>query len=437
MKTFYIKDIQNNLTQNVDLLGWISRIHKIGGMIFINITDSTGTIQITLDKSKKNDLIFRKAMTLQVESSVHIRGKLIKKKNKVEILPNMIEIIGAVNHQYSPNPRSNFSIFDPKYTNLILSNRHIYIRNPKLMYILKIRNYLTHQLRSWFDENMFTEITAPILTPTPLYEDNSAIGVNIHNDHVFLTQCVGYYLEAAVHAFEKVYNIGPSFRGEESRSKRHLMEYWHVKAEVAFVDLEDIIAMVEEIIHNLSLKIKTFDDENNNILGKKICLDGLNIPYPRITYEEAINSLKNKGFNISFGKSLGSKEEAELSKKFKSTPFWITGIPREIEPFPYVISSEDKRVTKTADLIASNGYGELLGVAEKISNLNMLVERMTDKKKYGDPRYDWIIDVHRVGCVPHAAFGMGLERLIRWMIDIPHVRDAIPFPRIFRRKIYP
>lgn len=119
MKTFYIKDIQNNLTQNVDLLGWISRIHKIGGMIFINITDSTGTIQITLDKSKKNDLIFRKAMTLQVESSVHIKGKLIKKKNKVEILPNMIEIIGAVNHQYSPNPRSNFSIFDPKYTKLV------------------------------------------------------------------------------------------------------------------------------------------------------------------------------------------------------------------------------------------------------------------------------------------------------------------------------
>ena len=143
------------------------------------------------------------------------------------------------------------------------------------------------------------------------------------------------------------------------------------------------------------------------------------------------------GMSLEFGKSLGSDEEAELSKLFPGHPFWVTGIPRSIEPFPYVIDRNDTRITRVADLIASNGYGELLGTAEKISDLRMLDERMKDKGKAGDPRFEFVRDVHQVGCVPHAAFGMGVERMIRWMLNIPHVRDAIPFPRIFKRKITP
>ena len=140
---------------------------------------------------------------------------------------------------------------------------------------------------------------------------------------------------------------------------------------------------------------------------------------------------------MEFGKSLGSDEEAELSKIFPGRPFWITGIPRSIEPFPYVIDQNDTRITRVADLIASNGYGELLGTAEKISDLQMLDERLKDKGKDGDPRFEFVRDVHQVGCIPHAAFGMGVERMIRWMLNIPNVRDAIPFPRIFRRRIAP
>jgi asparaginyl-tRNA synthetase len=215
------------------------------------------------------------------------------------------------------------------------------------------------------------------------------------------------------------------------------MEYWHVKAEVAFADLEDIIKTVESLIKNLSLFAKKYNEENKKYLGKNICADGIKTPYPRISYEDAIKWLQDKKMKISFGQSLGSQEEALLSKKFKNTPFWITGIPRKIEPFPYVIDQTNTEIVRVADLIASNGYGELLGVAEKISDIDMLKERLKEKGKYKDKRYNWVIEVHKLGVVPHAAFGMGLERLLRWLLDIPHVKDTIPFPRTFRRKIYP
>jgi len=303
------------------------------------------------------------------------------------------------------------------------------------MAILKFRHILMSHMRQWFSENQFIEINAPILTAVPLYDDSSAMKINIKGENAFLTQCVGYYLEAAVHAFERVYNMGPSFRGEESRSKRHLMEYWHIKAEIAFGNLEDIIKMVEDIIVYLTQKCQQ-ETELIQTLKTEFCLDGLKVPFKRISYEDAINYLQKKGFKIKFGIGLGSKEEEELSNMFDG-PFWVTNIPRVVEPFPYVVHPQDDRVTMVADLIASNGYGELLGTAEKIYDLKMLDERLQNKGKLDDPRYEWIREVHQMGCVPHSAFGMGLERLIRWLLNIPHVRDTIPFPRIFRRKIMP
>lgn len=165
-------------------------------------------------------------------------------------------------------------------------------------------------------------------------------------------------------------------------------------------------------------------------------MDGLKTPYSRISYEEAISCLQKEGLDIEYGKGLGSIEE-EILSRMHDRPFWVIGIPKTIEPFPYRVDPSDCRVTMVADLIASNGYGELLGVAEKIHEIETLDERMCDKNKLGDQRYEWIREIHQIGCVPHIAFGMGVERLIRWLLDIPNVRDTIPFPRVFRRSIYP
>ena len=304
------------------------------------------------------------------------------------------------------------------------------------MAILKFRGELMRIIREWFYQNHFIEFDAPILTPAPLYDDKTAMSINVHNENVYLTQCAGFYLEAAAHAFERVFNMGPSFRGEESRSKRHLMEYWHIKAEIAFGNREDIIALVENIIAYITRECQTKCKNILNILGIEICTDGLKSPFPRITYEDATTYLQNNGYDAYFGRGISTAEEEELSKLYDS-PFWIVGIPRAVEPFPYVVDQSDTRVTMVADLIASNGCGELLGVAEKIHSLNMLKERMQEKNKFEDARYKFVKEVHQAGCVPHIAFGMGLERLIRWLLNLPHVRDAIPFPRVVRRNIAP
>lgn len=439
MKKLYVSDLLqiSGSEIEIELCGWLCAKRSYKKVVFLDICDSTGKIQAIVSENEVSSEKLRFAKGLTIESAVLVRGKLIKSSSKKEILANEIVLIGGVAKNFTPHPRSNIDIFDESFMIHMLNNRHIYLRNPKAMAILKFRDFLMYYIREWFHSNRFTAIDAPILTPVPLYEDGTALPINIRNEKIFLTQCVGYYLEAAVHAFEKVYNIGPSFRGEESRSKRHLMEYWHIKAEVAWANLEDIIDVVEQIITYLTNKCKDGTAEIFSVLGTSLCIDGLKTPFPRISYGESIKKLKQRGYSIDFGKSLGSKEEAELSRIFPGTPFWVTGIPRSIEPFPYVIDPSNPQITKVADLIASNGYGELLGTAEKISNLDMLDERLKEKGKFGDPRYTFVRDVHQVGCVPHAAFGMGVERLIRWLLNIPHVRDAIPFPRTFKRKVSP
>lgn len=440
MKKLYVSDLLHLTGEEVEikLLGWVCARRRQGKVLFLDVSDSTGKIQVTIAESNVTPEEFQLAKRIPVEAGIVIEGSIsLTAKGQKEVLVRSIGLVGDVTKDVSPHPRGDIDIFDETLIPHLLNNRHLYLRNPKVMAILQFRDHLMYHMRQWFYENRFTSIDAPILTPVPLYDDGTAMSIQVHNEKVFLTQCVGYYLEAAVHAFEKVYNIGPSFRGEEGRSKRHLMEYWHIKAEVAWADLDDIIGVVEGIVSYLTEKCQNEMGETLAILGTELCIDGLITPFPRISYEEAVRVLSDGGMEIEFGKSFGSEEEAELSKLFPGRPFWITGIPKSIEPFPYVIDQNDQRITRVADLIASNGYGELLGTAEKISDLGMLDERMKDKNKFGDPRFEFVRDIHQVGCVPHAAFGMGVERMIRWMLNIPHVRDAIPFPRTFKRKISP
>lgn len=444
MKNLFVKDLKANgfSEKEVVLFGWIKTKRDHGSIIFLDVADSTGFIQVAVEKNKVSLADWNLVKTISLESAIKAEGYLTKNflngNLLCEISAKRLEIIGRAKIKIEPQPRSEIDIFDPKIQEQLLNQRHFYLRNEKFMAILRFRHVLLGTIHSWFRDEGFTEINAPILTPTPLYDDHSAISLEIHGQKVFLTQCVGFYLESAVHAFEKVYNVGPSFRGEESRSKRHLMEYWHIKAEMAFVNFDDIKFLVEKLISDV-VKVLSESEEVAELvkkIGTELCTDGLTTPYPCIKYKEVVLLLKKAGKDFEFGKSLGSEEESFLSSQFK-TPFWVVGIPRKIEPFPYVIDANDTQLTKTADLIASNGYGELLGIAEKIHEPDMLEERLKEKNKLGKSEYDWIRDLRNYGCVPHGGFGMGLERFIRWLIKIPHVRDTIPFFRTFGRKIKP
>ncbi len=438
MKTLFVTDfLAANPGGAATLMGWLKHRRRQGKIIFLDISDSTGTIQVVIQKSSISEDEFDLASTVPLESGVEIHGNLSRRNGQEnELHASNFAVLGKATLRLEPQPRSNFDPFDERHTNQMLDYRHIYLRNPKVMAVLQFRAELMRIVREWFYKNRFMEFDAPILTPTPLYDGKTAMSINVHDENLFLSQCAGFYLEAGVHAFERIFNMGPSFRGEESRSKRHLMEYWHIKAEVAFGNREDIIKLVEDILGYVTTECQARCPGIMSTLGTQLCLDGLKTPFPRISYEDAVKYLQEQGLDAKFGQALSTSEEEILSKLYKS-PFWIVGIPRAVEPFPYVIDPNDTRVTMVADLIASNGYGELLGVAEKIHDPKMLDERLDEKGKLTEPRYQFVRDVHHAGCVPHIAFGMGLERLIRWLLNIPHVRDAIPFPRVVRRRVYP
>lgn len=440
MKTTYAVDLLHSPSDGttVVLYGWVKTRRQHKRVVFLDVTDSTGTVQCVIEAGNK--AAFELARRMSHETAVKITGVITntgKANPPREISVHDIEVVGVSTINVSPHPRGDIDIQDPRLQEQLLDKRHFYLRNEKFAAILKFRHILTRIVHQWFHENGFIEIHAPVLTPTPLYDDRTAMAIKIHEQDVYLTQCVGFYLEQAVHAFEKIYNIGPSFRAEESRSKRHLMEYWHIKAELAFVDFEDMALVVERFIRDVSEQCIREGRELANIIDTEMCGDGLKTPFPRIDYAEAVEWLKTQGSDIEFGKSMGSDEETLLSQRFGDTPFWIVGIPRSIEPFPYVIDAADIRRTKTADLIASRGFGELLGIAEKIHSLSMLDERLAEKGKAGDARYEWLRELRQYGCVPHGGFGMGLERFIRWLLQIPHVRDTIPFHRAFGRRIDP
>jgi len=325
MKTTYVSDLISKSSEfqqesEVILSGWLSNRRHIGKVIFLDISDSTGTIQVVIEKSNILNKMFNIALHTPIESGVEVRGKLTKNTNKsAEIIVSYFAIIGKNILNLSPRPRSNFDIFDPGLTKQLLDYRHIYLRNPKIMAILKFRSELMRIIREWFYQNRFMEFDAPILTPAPLYDNKTAMSINVHGENVYLTQCAGFYLEAAVHAFERIFNMGPSFRNEESRSKRHLMEYWHIKAELAFGNREDIILLVENIIGYITRECQAKCKDILDILNSEICTDGLKLPFPRITYEDAIKYLQSKNYDTYFI----SEKVSALQKKKNYPNFMI------------------------------------------------------------------------------------------------------------------
>ena len=439
-KQIYARDLLNQVAMpdgcTVELMGWIKARRHHGHVMFIDVTDSTGTIQVVLARRSLDDTdAYHAAKSVPVESAVCVTGVLKTEQGQREIMANSFTVISVDTLGLQPQPRAGFDIFDTKMAAHIIANKAVYLREPHYMAILKFRAKVMRIVRDWFEHNGFMEFDAPILVLAPLYDDSTAMNVNVHGQDAFLTQCAGFFLEAATMAFERVYNMGPSFRGEESRSRRHLKEYWHIKAELAFGNRGDIIEIVEDLLSYLHTRLPVDCAEEMEFLGATLRPGDFKTPFPQITYEDAVAHVQGLGSDTVLGVGISSKDEEELAKLFDG-PFWVMGIPRSVEPFPYVIDEANPSVTKVADLIAPRGYGELCGVAEKIFNPQMLAERMEEKGKLGDPRYDFVVDVHKAACVPHIAFGMGLERLLRWLLDIPHVRDTIPFPRSAGRNIH-
>lgn len=399
-----------------------------------------GQIQAVLRRETFGDRLdeFKR---LKPESSVRITATLTKRQQAQELVVHEVEVVSEATGVLTPGLHEDFNPFDERYVDTVMTRRHLYLRHEHIAAIMRFRSLALLVMREWFDQKGIIEFTAPVLTPVPLYADRSAISFHLDGDakereKVFLTQCVGYYLEAAAHALGPVYNIGPSFRGERSKSRRHLMEYWHVKAELLGGDLETIIDLCEDLVSFTVDRCREEGEKVCALLGTRYAIKEGDAPYERIGYREAVAFLQKQGSKIVFGEGISGEDEHRLSLEFNG-PFWIVGNPRTIEPFPYIIDPNDPELTLTADLISPEGFGELLGTAEKIYDMEMFDVRMKEKGKFDDPRYAWIREMREFGLVPHIAFGMGLERFIRWLVGASHVRDVMPFPRVFHRNVHP
>lgn len=435
MKQHFVSDLLAlGEGSSADILGWVANKRSHRNVVFIDLVDSTGSIQIVI--ADNDGPLFHAASHCQIDSALRVSGTIRQQIGKPpELQATDLVVVGPVTQQLSPSTRSASAQAHASVDHL-LSNRHLYIRTPAVMAALRARSETLYFLHHWFHEHGYVDLSAPVLTALPLYDDHTAISLSVHDQNVYLTQCVGFYLEAAVHAFEKVYNLGPSFRAESSKSNRHLIEYWHIKAELAFVTRWDLMVIVQDIVRDLVCHLQTTCQDASRVLGRNIVQLDLETPFDQVSYREAIAWLATEGYDVPFGTGIGGTAEEHLSRRF-TRPFWVVGIPRSIEPFPYVIDPNDHELTMTADLVAPGGYGELLGIAEKIHDHSMLLERMAEKQKLGNPSYDWLVELRTVGCVPHGGFGMGLERIIRWILQVDHVRDLHPFPRVIGRRIYP
>ncbi len=439
MKKEYIKDILKRKNKDVVLYGWIKSKRVSKEIVFLDVVDSSGQMQAVVDK--KNVSSWNLANQIAPESSVLIKGVLKRGKNNLEVGVKTIQLVGDAKLNLSPRPRQDFDIFGSSYADYVLKNRHLFLRNPKLQAVLKFKHKFLINLHKWFTEREFLFLDAPVLTELLLYDDDSAFKLDYSDkisgkQEVFLSQCNTFQLEAAIHSFEKVYNMTPSFRAEHSKSSRHLREYWHLKVEIAWANLDDLIKIAGEMLYAVAKNTVEECGNELEVLGVKVDLDKLKPPYKQITYDEALKIIHSKGNKMKWGKSFGVEEEMILTKEFGENFLFIRGIPCSAEGFPFSRDKSNIKITRTCDLIAPEGFGELLGTAEKITDKKELLERMKEKGKTTPEqmkRYQWYVDLRDYGIIPHGGIGMGIERVVRYLLKIPHVRDTISFPRLYGR----
>ena len=407
--------------------GWVYRKREHKENVFILVRDSTGIIQ-TVIKSNCKD--FEKALNVGIEASVIIRG-IVKEEPRApggkEIHVKEFQIVG---------PSHNFPITKSASETFLLDVRHLWIRSRKMTNILKVRSKVFEAIHEFFRKRGFYEVQCPMFITAAVEGGATLFELDYFGKtKVYLTQSSQFYLEALIFSLEKVYTVAPSFRAEKSRTRRHLTEFWHAEAEVAWAHLEDILKLEEELITHIVNKVLNECQEELKFLKRKTeTLENVKPPFYRLTYDEAIETLQKKGFSIKWGEDLGADEERELTLEFDK-PIFVTGYPEKVKAFYHKNDPKRPEVTLSADLLAPEGYGEIIGGGERIENEKELIEKI---KRFGlNPKdYEWYIDLRRYGSVPHSGFGLGVDRLVMWICGLKHIREAVPFPRDIRR-VYP
>ena len=424
MEKTYVDEILDEkfVGSSVSVSGWVYRKREMKDKIFLVLRDSTNIVQCIIRKDKVPEETWEKAHKLQIEGSLKVIGKLKKDERAptgYEIEVERIEVFdfGDI-----------FPLKGDEKPDAILSWRHLWIRNRKFAAITKIRHSLTLGMIDYFVKSGWYYVFPPVITPTAGEDTTELFEIKYFNEKAYLSQTAQLYLEAMIFSLEKVFSLTPSFRAEMSRTKRHLHEYWHLEGEAAWMKNEDMMDFVEALVKAGLKKVVDERIEELKLIGRdpEQVKEWIKKPFKRIKYSKAIELLKEKGIKIEYGEDLGADEERELTLMF-DVPIFVTNYPREIKAF-YMKEVGDGTVANF-DLLAPEGYGEIVGGSERETDYELLIKKMKEFKLKPE-NYKWYLDLRKYGSVPHSGFGLGVDRTVRWIAKVDHVRDTLPFPRL-------
>ncbi len=411
------------------LRGWIHRKFNVGGKIFLRLRDSTGVVQCVVDKAVVGEDVYKEIEEAKRESSVIIEGVVRREKRApggFEVLVEKARVVG-----YS----DDFPIKGGEGIDFLLEKRHLWLRSRKLTSVMKIKHSILKALRQYYIEEGWWEVTPPILTASAVEGGATLFKVDYFGEPAYLSQSAQLYLEVLVYSLEKVWSITPSFRAEKSRTRRHLSEYTHFEAEAAWMDMDEMMHVAEKTVEYVIASVVEERRRELEELGRDISvLERVRAPFPRITYTEAVEILKKDGMIFEWGMDFGADEEAVLTRHF-DTPFFVTLFPKKIKAFYMKLYDQNPNLVLGFDMLAPEGYGEIIGGSQREDNYEILLNRIREEGL--DPAdYQWYLDLRRYGSVPHSGYGLGVERLLMWIAGLDHIRDTTPFPR-FRGRITP
>ncbi len=417
--------------EKVRIRGWLAGSRSSGGILFLTVRDGTHFIQSTLRKGVVKNTIFDEVEELPVESTLEIFGEVREDKRAPKGLELSIQQVRVLNRAEDGYPIAK------KYhgPDFLLDRRHLWIRSEKMQTIFKIRSALLQAAHEWFRANGYFEVQMPTLITAACEGGSTLFEVNYFGQKAYLTQSWQLYAEAVIASLGKIYTIAPSFRAETSRTRRHLTEYWHLEVEVLWANLEDIMTVQEQLISHMCNTLAKESSEELRFV-KRNPKDLLNVkpPFPRLSYDQVVKHLQDKGVQLRYGDDLGWEQEKQIASEY-TTPFFVTGYPKSAKAFYHKLDPRNPDLTLSADLLAPEGYGEIIGGGQRIDDLQELMGRIRENNLNPED-YKWYVDLRRFGSAPHSGFGLGIERMLAWICKLDHIRDAIAFPRLINR-VYP
>ncbi|MCG8397366.1 asparagine--tRNA ligase [Bacillus atrophaeus] len=430
MKTT-INQVYKHVGQEVTIGTWVANKRSSGKIAFLQLRDGTGFIQGVVVKAEVDENIFQTAKSVTQETSLYVKG-IVKEDERsplgYELAVTSIEVIHeATDYPITPKEHG---------TEFLMDHRHLWLRSKRQHAIMKIRNEIIRATYEFFNNEGFVKVDPPILTGSAPEGTTELFATKYFDEDAYLSQSGQLYMEAAAMALGKVFSFGPTFRAEKSKTKRHLIEFWMIEPEMAFVEFNEnlevqenyVSFVVQSVLENCKIELNTLGRDTSK-------LEQIKAPFPRITYDEALAFLKEKGFDdIEWGDDFGAPHETAIAESYDK-PVFITHYPTSLKPF-YMQPAEDREdVVLCADLIAPEGYGEIIGGSERIHDMELLEARLKEHGLESDA-YKWYAELRKYGSVPHSGFGLGLERTVAWISGAPHVRETIPFPRLLNR-LYP